>query len=276
MISARQLVDRFGGIARSKQLAPFGFSRYRLDCAARAGEIDRIRSGVFATASASSPALSAAAHGGALTCSAALRHRGVWVLNDDSSPHVWMGRAGRAHPHKRCACTVHYRPGRMTLGVADIEHALVHAHECHGDEFFFAAFESAWNKRLIGAGERSRIRAALPASARWLVDLARGNAESGLESLVRLRLYLLGIDVETQVDIPGVGRVDFVIDGRLIIEADGRENHEGGENRQKDLRRDAAASALGYESLRFDYWQIIDEWDQILPAILAALARARA
>lgn len=276
MISARQLVDHFGGIARSKQLAPFGFSRYRLECAARAGEIERIRPGVFATTSASASARSAAAHGGALTCSTALRHRGVWVMEDDPAPHVWMGRAGRTHPHDRCACTVHFRPGRMTLGVADIEHALVHAYDCHGEEFSFAAFESAWHKRLIGAGERSRIRAALPTSARWLVDFARSDAESGLESLVRLRLHLLGISVETQVDIPGVGRVDFVIDGRLIIEADGEENHEGATNRQKDLRRDAAASALGYESLRFDYWQIIEQWERVLPAILAALARARA
>ncbi|MFC4139872.1 MULTISPECIES: type IV toxin-antitoxin system AbiEi family antitoxin domain-containing protein [unclassified Microbacterium] len=276
MISARQLVDHFGGVARSKQLAPFGFSRYRLDVAARNGEIERIRPGVFATPSASSSARAAAAHGGALTCSGALRHHGVWVLHDEPKPHVWMGRAGRKHTHDKCECTLHYRPGRMQLGVADVELALVHAYDCHGDEFFFAAFESAWHERLIGAGERARIRAALPASARWMVDFARNDADSGLESLVRLRLHQLGISVETQVAIPGVGKVDFVIDGRLIIEADGEENHEGATNRRKDLRRDAAASARGYETLRFDYWQIIEQWESVLPAILAALARARA
>jgi len=163
----------------------------------------------------------------------------------------------------------------MSLGVADVEHALIHSYACHGDEFFFCAFESAWNKRLIGAAARSRIRAALPASARWLVDFAHRDSESGLESLVRLRLHLVGIECAAQVVVPGVGRVDFVIEGRVILEADGVQNHDGPSMRHKDLKRDGAASALGYESLHFDYAMIVHQWHTVLASIRAALARAR-
>lgn len=117
------------------------------------------------------------------------------------------------------------------------------------------------------------MRASLPASARWLVDLARGDADSGLESLLRLRLHLLGISLACQVTIAGVGKVDFVIGQRLILEADGKENHEGAKKRHKDLVRDAAASARGYQTLRFDYAQIIHDWPSVQAAIIAALRR---
>lgn len=75
--------------------------------------------------------------------------------------------------------------------------------------------------------------------------------------------------------IPGVGVVDFVIGGRVILEADGKENHAG-DKRHKDLMRDAAASAAGYESLRFDYVMVVHEWPVVIAAILPALDRARA
>lgn len=163
----------------------------------------------------------------------------------------------------------------MRLGLAPVEQALVHSFGCHGEEFFFAAYESAWSLGLIGADERRRVRAALPARARWLVDIARHDADSGLESIVRLRLRLLDIRVETQVSIDGVGRVDFVVGSRVILEADGKGNHAGRAERHRDLIRDAAASRLGFETLRFDYAMIIHEWDVVIAAILGALARSR-
>lgn len=89
---------------------------------------------------------------------------------------------------------------------------------------------------------------------------------------MRLRLHLIGIRLDCQITIHGVGRVDFVIAGRLIIEADGKGNHEG-ELRHKDLVRDAAASRLGYETLRFDYAQIVHDWATVQAAILGALVR---
>ena len=276
LITPRQLLDRFDGLARGRQLTAFGLSRHELARAADRGEIRRLRRGVYASTKATDAAIAAARHGGALTCAGALQHHEVWTLEDDDEPHVWLGSTGRVHPHPGCSCVAHYHPGRMSLGVADVRDALIHGYFCHGEEFFFCALESAWRKRLIGAGDRARIRAALPRSAQWLVDFARPDADSGLESLMRLRLHLQGIDdVRTQVHIDGVGRVDFVIEGRLIVEADGEDNHTG-PRRHRDLRRDAAASALGYESLRFDYVQILRAWDTVLEAILAALRRAHA
>ncbi|MFI8633487.1 endonuclease domain-containing protein [Microbacterium sp. NPDC077663] len=108
-----------------------------------------------------------------------------------------------------------------------------------------------------------------------IVDIARPDAESGIESLLRLRLSRLGIRLESQVLVAGVGRVDFVLAGRLILEVDGRLNHEGPSRRHRDLVRDAEAAAAGYETLRFDYALVVHDWPRVQRAILAAVARIR-
>ena len=235
------------------------------------GAIVRVRQGVFALPATDPDILTAAAHGGALTCRRALRLHGLWVLDDDDDPHVWMGSRGRRH-HMACDCVGHYYGGMSGLGLAPLEDVLVHVHSC---EVFFAALESAWAQRKIDRRSLARMRARIPSHDRWLVDLARDDAASGLESLLRLRLHLLGISLDCQVEIPGVGRVDFVVGGWLILEADGKENHESGTKRHRDRVRDAAASALGYESLRFDYAQIVHDWPSVEAAILAAVVRIR-
>ena len=238
------LLIRLGGVARGRTLQRHGVSRKALAAHADAGSIRRLRAGVFAANGADEAIVRAAAHGGALTCEAALKHRGVWTLTEQPLPHVWMGSNGRRHPHAGCACVSHFFDGRTQFGIATTERALIHVFSCSGEEAFFAAFESAWRKKLLSRAARARIRDALPASARWLFALARPDADSGLESLLRLRLRMLGIRLDCQVIIDGVGKVDFVIGGRLIIEADGKENHDGETKRHKDLVRDAAASTL--------------------------------
>jgi very-short-patch-repair endonuclease len=274
MLTPKELLSRFGGIARGTYLQRYGCTRDHLASAVRSGEIRRVRPGIFALPSSDVKVATAAAHGGELTCADALRARRVWILPDENDEvHVWLGRAGRRHPHAGCVCIQHRSVGTAQVGYASVATALIHAYRCLTEEAFFAAYESAWNWRLITASDRRRIRAELPKKAAWMLDLARSDSQSGLESLLRFRLHLLGISLECQVDIEGVGRVDFVAGGRLIIEVDGRENHAGAERRHNDLVRDAAASALGYESLRFDYSLVVYNWEIVVDAILPAIAR---
>ena len=276
MLSATETIRRMGGLARGTHLQQLGFSRRALSRLVQRGEIQRIRDGVFAVAGLSGEVRAATAHGGALTCASALQMLGVWVLHVTAVPHVWLGGDHHRHPHDGCVCVSHFYRGRPPLGCVDIETALRHFLRCAGDEAFFAAYESALRLGLLAKSAQLRLRAALPASARWLVDIARTDADSGLESLLRLRLHLLGLQLDCQVRIEGVGKVDFVIGGRLILEADGKENHDGETRRHKDLVRDAAASRLGFETLRFDYAQIVHDWPSVQAAVLAALRRQHA
>ncbi len=273
MLSARETIERLGGMARGTRLRALGFTRQHLADQVKRGDIERVRNGVFTSRSLDADIRAATAHGGALTCASVLRMHEIWVLPAEDGPHVWLGPKQHPLPHPHCGCVSHYYDGRPPLGSASIEVALRHLRRCAGDEAFFAAYESAWRRGRLSGAARSRIRASLPQTARWLVDLARPDADSGLESLLRVRLHLLGLRLDRQVDIAGVGRVDFVIAGKVILEADGDENHGAATHRHRDRVRDAVASSLGYETLRFDYAQIVHDWPTVQAAIAGALRR---
>jgi len=274
MLSAKDTIRDLGGIARGTRLRAFGFSRQHLAELVHRGDIERVRNGVFAVAPLDADVRAATAHGGALSCVSLLRSCGIWVLPRETGLHVWLGPKQHPLRHPDCTCISHYYGGRPPLGATSVEIALLHLRRCAGDEAFFAAYESSWRTGRLSHAARARIRSALPRTARWLVDLARPDADSGLESLIRLRLHLLGIRLECQVDIDGIGRVDFVIAGRIILEADGDENHGSSTHRHRDRVRDAAASRLGYETVRFDYAQIVHDWPTVQAAVLGALRRA--
>ncbi len=74
----------------------------------------------------------------------------------------------------------------------------------------------ALHDRRCSRSDRALIRQGLPARFRWLVDIARPDAESGIESLLRLRLLRLGIALVGQVLILGVGRLDFLLADWII------------------------------------------------------------
>lgn len=265
------MLDRTHGIARIRHLKALGFSRGEIERAVLVGEIHKIRGGVLAK-DPKDPVARAALHGGALACVSVLKRAGVWLMVAPMDPHVALGSNGRVHAHEECTCVEHRDGTTRPLGLVSVRDALRQASRCLTKEQFFAALESAMNLRLVNAREVAWLRARVPASLKVIVGIARWNAESGLESILRLRLWFLGYELQSQVVVPGVGRVDFLI-GRVIIEADGRENHAGDAHRHKDHVRDAAARAAGYRVLRFDFRMIMFQWDLVEAALLSVLAR---
>ncbi|MHA7987325.1 hypothetical protein ACX9R5_16115 [Rathayibacter sp. CAU 1779] len=63
----------------------------------------------------------------------------------------------------------------------------------------------------------------------------------------------LGLRYEIQKGLPGLGRVDILVEGVLVLEADSRAHHDGWEHHVEDRRRDLAAARLGLASLRPAY-----------------------
>lgn len=265
-------VDAHGGVSRTSALRKAGASARHLRRACVAGAIRPLRAGVYATPHADAKVITAALHGGSLCCASVLADLGVWVL-DAAAVHVALGAHGRQREHADCSCIAHWDDGPSGYGRVDVVRALVQLARCQGDEAFFAAFESAWHLGLLSRRRRLEVRRRLDAGQRRLVDAARPDAESGLESILRLRLLRLGITLRSQVRIPTVGRVDFVLGERIILEVDGRENHDGESLRHRDLVRDANAAARGYTTLRFDYALVLHGWPRVERAILGALRR---
>ncbi|WP_081813775.1 type IV toxin-antitoxin system AbiEi family antitoxin domain-containing protein [Microbacterium sp. CH12i] len=280
-VSAAAVLRSLARMARTSELKRLGVTESELTRATRAGEVVRPRQGVYALADADEALVHAAEHGGALGCSEAGKLHGLWILEVPDVHHIWLGRAGTARSD--CdKCRIHWDDGRIKVGtLPPVANVLLQIATCAGEETFFAALESSLRHQKLPPGDIAWLWAHLPVTLRWLVGFARADADSGLESLVRLRLHRLGISVRTQVHIRGVGEVDFVIGDRLIIEADGKENHDDAatspdepvlsSRRHKDLLRDARAAALGYETLRFDYAMIVHDWPTVEAAILAKL-----
>lgn len=134
------------------------------------------------------------------------------------------------------------------------------------------AVESALHLGMLTSAGRAWLRRTCGAGARAAIDLAGQDSESGLESLLRWRLRDAGITMRAQVEITGVGRVDFLLGDRLILEADGAEHHAAAGARHRDLLRDANAAAWGYVTLRFDYAMIVHDWPTVRAAVDGILA----
>jgi len=270
---ADAVLASLGRMARTSELLRLGVTERELTHAVRTGAVIRARQGVYALPETPPALIHAAGHGGTIGCCAAGALHGLWILESPRQVHVWMGRAGASRLD--CTeCRVHWDDGRVVAGaLPPVENVLLQIAVCAGEETFFAALESALRQALLSPSGLRWLRRRLPTALRWLVGFARSDADSGLESLLRLRLNRMGVEVRTQILIDGVGEVDLVIGEHLIIEADGRENHSDEAARAKDLRRDAAASACGYETLRFTYAMIVHGWPDVEAAIRGALLR---
>ncbi|WP_432507167.1 DUF559 domain-containing protein [Kineococcus arenarius] len=88
-------------------------------------------------------------------------------------------------------------------------------------------------------------------------------AMSPLESLVRVHLVTAGLRVRSQVHLPGVGRVDLLVDGWLAVELDGHAYHSREGAYREDRRRDRAALRQGVVVLRFTYEDVVRRGSRI-------------
>ena len=122
---------------------------------------------------------------------------------------------------------------------------------------------------------RRRVRGMLEA-----VDSA---SESVGESRTRLVLRALGLPFASQVDIRDragilVGRADFVVAGRVVVEFDGAVKYDGIEGREAlvaEKKREDRIRELGYQVVRVTWVELADP-RRLLARIRAALARPAA
>ncbi|WP_431280522.1 endonuclease domain-containing protein [Leifsonia poae] len=111
------------------------------------------------------------------------------------------------------------------------------------------------------------IFATEPKWAQAIAAAAKPGSDSGVESLTRQRLSAAGHLVEQQVSVPGVGRVDLRIDGRLYLEIDGFAYHSSPEAFDRDRARDTAIAVRGSRRLRFSANQVLHDWRWVSDSI---------
>ncbi|MFJ6652133.1 endonuclease domain-containing protein [Microbacterium sp. NPDC091313] len=168
---------------------------------------------------------------------------------------------------------LHDPPGQ-SAAVSVID-ALVHAIRCQAPRAAVATLDSAVRTGIVLGFELDEVFALLPARYRVLRSLMDPRVESGPETLVGLMLRSLGCRYEPQVVIDGIGRVDFVVDGWLVLECDSVAHHGDASAYERDRYRDAQLAARGYVTLRLTARVIMFEPETAIAAIRGLLRHPR-
>lgn len=131
--------------------------------------------------------------------------------------------------------------------------------------------ESALRQGVTTLGYlRERLPGNRNGSARRVLDLVDGTADSAIEVVARLLFRSEGIHTETQVELPGIGIVDFLLEGFLIVEIDGG-THLEPRQVKKDRLRNNASTLTGYAVLRYGYAEVVYNPQKIIEEVWQVL-----
>ncbi|MEO7121875.1 MAG: type IV toxin-antitoxin system AbiEi family antitoxin domain-containing protein [Lacisediminihabitans sp.] len=272
-------------IASRRQLLRLGMTPMELTDAVRSGQLLRARRDHYALPGTERVVLEAVRIGGLVSCLSAAELHGVWVP-DQPFTHVAMAREAsrmrsprnrfvRLSTDNRDGCELHWSPlidadaaSLHSVGVLD---SLIHIIRCQPRAIAVAALDSALYEGKISLTDLDRIFAAVPAKFAALRQNIDSRCMSGIETIVRLLCLDFGVRCVPQVHFPGIGTVDFVLEGCVVVETDGRKGHASESDQKRDYDRDVALAALGYTVLRFNYRQVMFHPERVIAAIFGAL-----
>ncbi len=247
----------------------------------RDGTVQRIRRGYYARPDARTPVVRAVRLGGRLTSYPALEAHGAWCPPDDDRLHVAVNAHARLlrDPdtaeffRPRSDVVLHWkdvpppRSGQIT-GLSLLPTAIRHLPADLDHAHLVAVLDSAVRARSTTTAQLAAGFGGTPRLLR-VMRLIDPSAESGTESIARVRMLEAGIEPRCQAKI-GRWRVDFLISRRVVVEVDGREFHDDESTFTRDRRKAAELTALGLHVLHFSYAQVLYDW----PTCLAAIRRA--
>jgi very-short-patch-repair endonuclease len=266
---------RRGGLATRTQLRAMGQSARRIRAAVESGEVLRHGRSWVALPDANREATRAVAARGILGGESALRSYRIWVSKHTGTCIVSAPTASRLpslDPGEYRLWRADPPAPRTPWRVGVVDALAEYLPRIADPRDAAATLDSALNRRLLTPDDLERLMRRMPRRIRRLRPRLDGRAESGLETMLRLAIRDEGWTVESQVEITGVGRVDLVIDGWLVIEADGSGWHDDHEAIERDRERNGALVLRGYRWHRFGYPQVMGDLAGCIAVIRALLA----
>ncbi|WP_138443129.1 DUF559 domain-containing protein [Sinomonas susongensis] len=273
-----QLLHSLGGVARSSTLREAGLSKH--DLRLLAAQVRKPKRGLYALPECRQDFLTALMHNAVLTCASAAEEYGLWLRNPSprlhlscEHGHVPDVRSLRSQP------TVHRGaryPPHHTLPIASLEDVVFHALRCLPVNAAVPLVASA----LRQYGLRRELLEQDLAARKCGTSLRRLRlVDTRVESLPEAEAFLLlaelagelGVEVVPQALVPGVGRVDFLIAGFLIVEIDGVAYHSDRASVRRDRRRDNSAILEGYLRLRYLPEEIWTDPERFVAEVRTAL-----
>ena len=282
-------MDLFGDelVRTTQELLALGCTSHDLTRAVRSGAFIRPRNGLYVPGDADPVLVRALRIGGRCGCITAASRFGIWVVSTTVTHLCMQHSMSRMRSPKRKdrpltawnrgAHVLHWTalldPGGATLASVGVLDALAQIIRCQPREFAVAAIDSALNQRLIDMAGVVHLFDLLPEVYRHLLGDVDGRAEAGSETLCRLALRDAGFHVEVQPTFPLVGRVDLLVEGRLVLEGDSFAWHGTWEQAEVDRWRDLQFATMGLMSLRPTAKQALNERALIVQAVRGLLAR---
>jgi very-short-patch-repair endonuclease len=284
----RSVLVQQGGVARRRDLVARGASGAVLGALVHAGELIRPRIGWYCLAASDRRVVEAVRVGGVATCISAAALDGLWVAEEDELHVCVRGNGSQfrsrddasVYPDhsERADVAFHWdnaawlrSRGYLLPAIDYLEHLLC----CQSRSRAVCVLDSALNKGRVSRVQLQGLALRLPSVQRKTLALADGRAESGVESLTRLGFRAAGIRFEIQVWITEEHRVDFLVEGILIVEVDGSTDHSGHLAFTADRARDAYLNAIGYRVLHFTYAMVLYDWPMVLSTVLLVLRQER-
>jgi very-short-patch-repair endonuclease len=257
-----------GSVARTGTLLKAGFSERSIRSLVAAGQIARLRHGVVALPGAAPDLVAAVLANGLLCCASAAPHHQLWRLRDPDRLHLLCrhGAAAGVVIHRGSVV-----PPEFPKPIAGLTDTLLHALRCLPPVEAAILVESALLQGRTGLDYLgTRLPGNRNGAARKVLELVDGTADSAIEVVARLLFRSQGIHTETQVDLPGIGIVDFLLEGFLIVEVDGNSHLQPGQVR-KDRRRNNASTLSGYAVLRYGYQDVVHNPQKVVDEVWQVL-----
>lgn len=290
-------VRRNGNVASRQTLIAARIHPASIDAARRSGVLEKLRRGMYALPEADIDQRRAVIAGGRVGCVSALRRVGVWGGFDPALHLHVPSSASRLHLDEIVALgrspdvrrtddafwaepgepRVHWQRGHPLGGrrvrswaddwLADPLSALRQAVLCLDDEHAIAAIDSALRKNVVHARDLEPLFAQLPRRLHPLKNELDAAADSGPESIVRVRMRRAGFVVEPQIPIPGSSQLDLLINGVVGLDIDSRAWHRGQQQVSWDYGKTLQAFAFGLPILRILPHHIFENWSSTVEAI---------
>lgn len=236
------------------------------------GALRRVRHGWYADPAADARALRAVQLGGRLGCVSACAAHGLWVPPGHDLHVTFNRRTPDLLPPGIIGH--HDRELGSEPAIRPLFSALTEVVRHHDTETALIVLDSAINRGVLTLADVVSLVNECPKPKRRVLRYLDGRADSGTETRIRYFFQRRGVTVESQVQVPSVGRVDLRVGRSLLIECDSWAHHTGEQNYHRDRGRDLILIQDANRVLRLTFEQVFHQWPATSRA-LVHLVRAR-
>jgi very-short-patch-repair endonuclease len=271
-------LDDLGGAAHRAELLSAGVPERSLRRSVLEGRVKRSGHGTYSLPWAAPEVAMAELFRASVGCVTACDHWGLPVWDGHDVPHLVVARgrsSSRRDPRELAHVVLHRTsapiPDRLWLPVAQ---AIDQAGWCTSPVGQLVLVDAALHAGVLLPGDLRHFEVRDARRRAWLGRMASGAAESPLETVARAVLVTAGLRVREQVIVPGVGRVDLIVEDEAAVELDGWDFHRSREAFEHDRARDRLLLARSVPVMRFTARELRADPRSVVAQVAEVVGRA--